>query len=374
MSSNATESRKAFTELMDLLREIDDRWLGSERGLSTPDDVAGGFRALMHVLQGGLFTYLEDDPNHPRFLQIVSPTRKFTGDNADAIYYDAPVDPALSYRVRSNMAGAIYVSLTVEAGAQDGQLGSSTAGVLNDTEFDVAENGDFEITLGGPSQPRNWLALSENAGRITTRHYFENETCAAADPTLNVPISIEALETPPPAPPPSDASVAASIRRVSTFVRTRTLDLPVPGEAVQPPFVSTTPNQFPAPVKPGDYGLAAADAAYSMAPFVLGPDDALVVRGRWPDDCRCANVCLWNRHMQTFDYTSRPVSLNRRQTRTEPDGSFRIVLAHRDPGVPNWLDTEGRPFGMVFWRFMLPEGEIETPVAEVVAFADIAAG
>jgi len=31
-----------------------------------------------------------------------------------------------------------------------------------------------------------------------------------------------------------------------------------------------------------------------------------------------------------------------------------MILAHRDPGLPNWIDTEGRPFGLVFWRFMLP--------------------
>jgi hypothetical protein len=47
------------------------------------------------------------------------------------------------------------------------------------------------------------------------------------------------------------------------------------------------------------------------------------------------------------------------------------VIAHRDPGVPNWLDTEGRPFGLVFWRYMLPEGEIETPRAEVVKLGDL---
>ena len=115
----------------------------------------------------------------------------------------------------------------------------------------------------------------------------------------------------------------------------------------------------------------AFDAAYSMAPYLMGPDDALVITGRWPE-CRCANVSLWNRHMQTFDYANRRVCLNRRQTRLEPDGSFRMVIAHRDPGVPNWIDTEGRAFGLVFWRFMLPEGEIETPQAEVVPFASIA--
>ena len=137
-----------------------------------------------------------------------------------------------------------------------------------------------------------------------------------------------------------------------------------------PPFVSIVPNQFPKPIMPGDFGLAAFDAAYSMAPYVIGPDDALVVTGRWPA-CRFGNVCLWTRQMQTYDYANRQVSLNRAQTQLEADGSFRMILAHQDPGLPNWLDTEGRPFGLVFWRFMLPEGEIETPQAQLLPFAEL---
>jgi hypothetical protein len=50
---------------------------------------------------------------------------------------------------------------------------------------------------------------------------------------------------------------------------------------------------------------------------------------------------LWNRFMQTYDYAHRRVSLNRKQTKLERDGSFRIVIAHSDPGVPNWIDAEG---------------------------------
>jgi hypothetical protein len=65
------------------------------------------------------------------------------------------------------------------------------------------------------------------------------------------------------------------------------------------------------------------------------------------------------------------VSLNRRQTKPEADGSFRIVVAGEDPGVPNWLDTEGRAFGLVFFRFMLPESEIETPRARLVDAASL---
>jgi len=41
-------------------------------------------------------------------------------------------------------------------------------------------------------------------------------------------------------------------------------------------------------------------------------------------------------------------------------------------GMPNWLDTEGRPFGMMFWRFMLPEGEIAPLTTQLVPMADVA--
>jgi hypothetical protein len=371
--STASESRKALHELIDLLREVDARYLGAEWGLASAQDVAEGMRAVMHMLQGALVGHFEDDPEHPRFRRIVTPTRKFTGDNADAIYYDAAVRGDRRYRVRGRIDGAVYVSITIEAGAPGGRMGGRTAGVINDTQFDVGPDGRFELFLGGPPRPRNWLALPPDADRITTRHYFEEERCAAADPTRHLALEIECLDPAVPAEAPNDANVAAGLRRVANFVRARTVEMPPPGKRVQPPFVSTTPNAFPAPVKPGDFGLAAADAAYSMAPYVIGPDQALVMTARWPR-CRCANVDLWNRHQQTYDYANRRVTLNRRQTKLDPDGSFRVVIAHRDPGVPNWLDTEGRPFGMVFWRFMLPEGPIETPRAKVVPFAELARG
>ncbi len=89
------------------------------------------------------------------------------------------------------------------------------------------------------------------------------------------------------------------------------------------------------------------------------------MEGRFPR-CRFASVMLWNRYLQSYDYSSRQISLNRAQTKLEPDGSYRIVLAGRDPGVPNWVDTEARPSGMVYWRFLLPEGEILTPRTRVV--------
>ncbi len=129
MSPTQTESRKALRELIDLLSEIDERWAGPEWNLEAESDVAGAHRALLHILEGGLITYFETDPTRPRFQRIVSATRKITGDNADAIYYDAPVSAEYTYRVRGRLDGAVYVSFTIECDTANGDMASRTGGV-----------------------------------------------------------------------------------------------------------------------------------------------------------------------------------------------------------------------------------------------------
>ena len=372
MTGADCESRKAFGELLDLLGELNERYAGPEWLVQESDDVGEALRAILHMLEAALLTRMESSPAHPWLREFPLPTRKFLGDNADAIYFETAISPDHSYRLRGNMAGAAYVSITIEAGAPDGGFSQKTAGVINDTQFDVAADGGFEIRLGGESADRNWLGLPPDSSRILTRHYYEDEVPAAMRPR-HIDFQLEVIDPAPPPAPPGDTNVAEAIRRVAAFVRSSMLDQGPPPREDQPDFVSRVPNEFPKPVKPGDFGLAAADAAYSMAPFMLPEGQALVIDGRWPDDCRSANVCLWNRHMQTYDYLNRQVTLNRRQTRTEPDGSFRIVIAPEDPGLPNWLDTEGRAFGLVFFRYMLPEGEIETPRAQLVSLDSLRA-
>ena len=367
-----TQSRNKFHELLDLLREVEERRYGPEYGIESPDDVAAGHRNLLHLLEGGLFSHFEADPERPKFRRIVSPTRKFRGDNPDAIYFDAAIRPDREYRVRSNLAGAVYFSVTVEEGPGEGAYTTGTASGLHDGEMRIEPNGDFEILLSpdDPGDGRNWLKLTPTACRLTTRHYFEEAVCAAADPSRHVPIAIDPVVDPGPPPAWDDARVANGIARVMNFVRGDTIGQPPRDPQEQPSWVSTTPNQFNPPEKPGDLAFSAMDIAYAMCPYWLGPDEALVIRGRFPP-CKFANLVLWNRYLQSYDYNNRNISLNRAQTQLEPDGSFRLVVAHRDPGVPNWLDTEGREGGILYWRFLLPEGEIETPRCEVVEVSSL---
>ena len=224
LTSADSDSRKAFNELLDLLRELSERYAGSEWLVQQPDDVGEALRAILHMLEASLLTRMESNPTHPWLREFPLPTRKFLGDNADAIYYETAISPEHSYRLRGGMGGAVYVSITVEAGAPDGGFSQKTAGVINDSHFDVAEDGSFEIRLGGKPAERNWLALPPDACRILTRHYFEDDVPAAMQPR-HIDFQLEVLDPAGPPSPPNDANVAAAIRRVAAGVAALALAL-----------------------------------------------------------------------------------------------------------------------------------------------------
>jgi hypothetical protein len=369
----STESRAAFEGLLTLLQEIDVRYLGPEWHISQPQDIADGHRDLLHLLSAGLDMIAEADPERPVFHRMVSPTRKFQGDNPDAIYFSALIRDDRAYRIRGNAAGAVYTSISMEVGSADGKYPTGVARAINDKEIKIAADGSYELILSPEQRPGNWFKLEPGVGSVTTRHYFETEHCIAADLTKVVPLTIEPLDPVGPKLAPTVESIAASIRAVSNWMRGFTLQQPpmIGSGRPVPGWVSLVPNKFNQPALPdGTVGFANRDAHYAMAPYFLKPDEALVIEGRYPK-CRFANVMLWNRFLQTYDYVTHKVSLNRRQTVLEPDGGFRMIVAHEDPGLPNWLETQGRPSGLIYWRFIFPDEPIRPLVSRVVPLASL---
>jgi hypothetical protein len=63
--------------------------------------------------------------------------------------------------------------------------------------------------------------------------------------------------------------------------------------------------------------------------------------------------------------------VNGGQVRYEPDGSWRIVVASKDPGHPNWLTTAGHDRGLLWFRWFLPSETPARPAARVVKLADV---
>ena len=359
-----SESRRAFRELLDLLSQIDAQYIGETGDFTSALDVADGHRLVLHGLRRALGSQLEADPQHPVFQRAVTPTTKFGGDSPDAIYHECNLSADCGYRIRGNMAGAVYVSHSVQSGGGDAEgVGAS----ISSEQFEVQADGSFEIEISRtPSaDTRNWLRMPDGALNVLTRHYFEEAGNVMADTKRQLALEISAIGTFPAPREPTVENISAGIDRVSRWMRSRTLD-EAKGRTTVPGWVSVVPNRFNEPEKPGaGMAYAALDIAYAMAPFQVPSGKALVMNGRFPR-CRYAGVVLWNRFRQSFDYMHRRVSLNRAQTVTDGAGNYRIVLAERDPGVPNWLDTGGRTGGWMYWRFLLPEEAPSAPQCELV--------
>lgn len=360
------EAARALAELQQALDTLEAAFASPEWKLRTDQDFAEAQRMLLHTLMHGLQSWLEADTARPFFVSFIDQHKKLLGDNPDARYFSAVIDDQHSYRIRGNLAGATYTSFTLELSA--GSDGSGIGSTLNDTQFTADKNGDYEIILSANKAQGNWLPMSKGASSITTRHYYERKQSINNDRMHHIPLDIRNMEQVPPRPSPNDADIAAGIRRVTTFVKGNVFPMTSENSL---PWVSRIPNQFNPPKKDAshnDITYAARDNVYSMAPFVLGPNQALVIRGQFPR-CRFANVVLFNRFLQTLNYEERTISLNRAQTVQDADGKFEMIVAHKDPGRPNWLDTEGRPYGLIFWRFQLPEGDIPPLETEVITLS-----
>jgi hypothetical protein len=77
-----------------------------------------------------------------------------------------------------------------------------------------------------------------------------------------------------------------------------------------------------------------------------------------------------NSNIHSMDYLYRPVSYSPARTKVDSDGKVRIVMAHKDPGFHNWLDTQGLDQGSVANRNMLTD-HITVFNTRVVKHADL---
>jgi hypothetical protein len=118
------------------------------------------------------------------------------------------------------------------------------------------------------------------------------------------------------------------------------------------------------------YPGGAPDVFYGNDWYRLAADEALVFESELPD-ARYWQIQLCDAWFRSLDYATRQSSLNPAQARLDADGRLRVVIAHRDPGVPNWLDTAGHAEGMLQYRWAWTRTN-PAPTLRSVRFADLA--
>jgi len=355
----------ALTEIRDGYVLDADRWV-------QPVEQAEAFRYVGQMLSAMSELYWEAQPEHPRFVSIVDPGRKLQGDNPDAIYHYARVDGSRKYRVSGRLKDECYASFTLHAKADDGGMAGPLRGDINDRDLTVDAEGRYSLTISADESDAaggDWIELETDTIAVIVRSYFQLPVSAQTDSEVHVDIDIECIDVEGPPPGLTDEFIAGRMAEGIAFLRQVTVGQGTfGGSGSGVPFASTEPNVLPKPFSFRDSGLpvpGAADIHYAMCRWSLGPDEALVMRGTIPPG-PFVNVMLWNSHMQTLEYRGRQCALNGNQIVLEDDGTFEIWVSAKDPGHPNWLDTDAHERGSVFWRFLLPEEDPEQPTSEVV--------
>jgi hypothetical protein len=354
-SAAAPLTSAVFHELIDELAALEDRLQLPEVPLDELS-VLEGYKWIFTILAVGLDAHVWADPARPRFVDIVGPYRKWGGDNADAFYQYAPIDPQRTYVVTGRKGDADYLSLTVYGGPSDGRYSERIVGSANDRTVNIVDDGTFSIVLSPDAHDGAWIKLEPDAVCAITRDYLSDPISGK-----RATWSIEATD-PPATRREDDADLARRLRATLTWVRDQAQIVPIP---------LGTPNTIDEPygVPTTTFGWAAGDAAYAMGSFVLDKDQALVIEGRSPP-CVFWNVCLWNQFLHTYDYDYERVTLNGSQIVYEADGSWRLVVAHHDPGHANWISTAGHPRGRIWFRWFLPESTPVRPTTRVVRIGE----
>ncbi|MGH7287149.1 MAG: DUF1214 domain-containing protein [Myxococcota bacterium] len=315
----------------------------------TPADRAEYLRYLLRFFASGIATCVEHaDPDHPEFTRMMDLNRRWGLDSPDHLYLFATIRGDAEYRIVGDPGSANLLDIQVNTGHFAlGAIGAmKTIGSRSGDELARNAHGEIELRLGGAKRAGDWLPLTPEARFVQVRQVFadwererpaeliiERVGGAVLRPRLDTRQIDERI-----------ALLQSWLERGGALWRDMSkLMLALPPNTLRiPPLDQSAAHG----------GLRGQ--AYGMGNFSCGPDEAVILEFR-PPRCRHWSVSLANWWWEAIDFTARQSSLNQAQAQLDSDGMFRGVIAHADPGVPNWLDTAGHERGTLIARFVLAE-------------------
>jgi hypothetical protein len=338
------------------------RWVLAFPQPDHPELRAEGFRYLLGLVVSGIAQAgALADPDHPRFVRNPDSQAKWGAENADNQYLWARIRPDASYRIRGERGSALDFLIEVKEGYM--QLGQAkNYATLAAHDLALAPDGSFEILLAAErpaGHAGNFLPLHPDARYLGIRQYFYD--WARERPARFTIERAEGAGEPPAPLTPARMAERLDAAGVWTLETARFW-----GEWVRELRAAWQPDRI-APAR--HFAGGADDIAYGNDWWKLAPGDALLIECEVPD-ARYWAFQLCDAWFRTFDYATRQTSLNGAQMHVDPDGRFRIVIAHEDPGVPNWLDGCGHPEGMIQYRYVWARSRPQ-PALRRVALAEL---
>jgi len=270
--------------------------------------------------------------------------------NVDNVFRIFPVDNLHHYRLTAHLAGSAPTQVSIQVlPALPGEDGwSKVIQEVLDSDIHTEADGSFTLAIGPePAQEQaNHITTSQDAHFILIRDTIQ-------DWSRETPYRMELtrLDGPVSSAPANDASLAREAADVIRQITPRIVQAKGGGFANLPGFYQGPANTLTSPRirEGGRWGLS------SSGHFQLADDEALVLTLD-PIGARYLAVQLASGWLSSLDYLHHAASLNLSQATPNPDGSLTLVVAPKDPGVANWLDTTGLHEGTLFVRWQkLPD-------------------
>ncbi|OBK15579.1 DUF1214 domain-containing protein [Mycobacterium asiaticum] len=255
-------------------------------------------------------------------------------DNPDSVYRVIPISGDERYeihgRVGEHRMTENYFTLW------DARMG--TVAVLNGRTMEVDSDGSFTISVDAePAGGRpNHVQTTAEAHEFYIRDVlldWEHD-----DPNY---IEVQRLGGPSATPPRTlDEQAEATAAMMAYFAD-------FTGKLSHGVY-KMPPNHFNLAWSADKVG-AMRNQVYVMGRFDLAPDEAFVVDVN-DGGAEYFTVPLSNIWGTTLDIIDRTGSLNKAQSVPNDDGSYTYVIAPEDPGLANWIDSDGLREGILTLR------------------------
>jgi hypothetical protein len=312
---------------------------------ATPETRGHFKQAAAEITYFAALNGLNDDPYHPHITFVGRPGRTVHGiytlapkgidENPDSVYRVIPMDGASTYLIHGRVAKdrPVVNDFSVLSDAW------ITGGNLSGSDLKVDADGRFTIVVGpDPANGQaNHIQTKPDANYMTIRdtlsdwaHQRPNE------------LTVQRIAGPPEGPMLNHEQ---KLQKVLTKVR-RYFAETVKGHAR---ILGRPANVFAQPEIKATDGMLITQA-YSLGHFQLNKDQALVLTIH-PGTAKYVTVPVSNLWGTTMDPVHHLSSRNQDQVKKNPDGSFTVVVTPTDPGLENWVDTEGLSEGMLFLRW-----------------------
>ncbi|MES2262044.1 MAG: DUF1214 domain-containing protein [Pseudomonadota bacterium] len=327
-----------------------------------PFSCAEGYRYLSRLLRIALEMHVEfADPAFPGFFSPSHETAKIGADNPDNFYQYARLDGRHDYRVSGNRGTVSYLSFGTQKGGYETDGKMTQTGFIDAKHLQVDEDGNFNITLSQQPCDGNWLKMEAATNALVVRQTFLDRK---AEKIAQLKIErIGAAGSPAPLAP---QALHQGLQRAANFVEQTSRIF-----ADWAAGYRAHPNQLP----PADQALCQAAGGdpniyYYHSYWELADDEALVIDVARVPDCDFWNFQLNNYWMESLDYRHHAICVNQHGARYNDTGGVTLIVAHRDPGRPNWLETAGHHNGTMCLRWVGAAQPVH-PTTRVVKLATL---